>query len=144
MAKVDINQAHPVFKLRLERILADLTSLGWKPRIASLKRSTAEQAEKVKQGYSKTMRSWHVESTVGMLPVGRDRFNQVFGSAADIIDKRYGWAGLAANKDFKFWKDLGRVAKKHGCSWGGDWKIKDVAHVEMHYIEMPTQSTAIA
>ena len=90
------------------------------------------------------MKSWHVDSTIATLPHGKNQVDEVLGNAADIIDKRYGWDGLAANKDFQFWKDLGRIAKKSGCIWGGDWKIKDVAHIEMHFIEKPPLSTQYA
>jgi hypothetical protein len=60
----------------------------------------------------------------------------VEGNAADLVDKRYGWGGPAAKAGFQFWKDLGEIARKHGCRWGGDWKsFKDVAHVEFLFIE---------
>ena len=46
MADVDLNQVHPVFKFRLEQILEALTAIGWQPRVASLRRSSAEQAKR--------------------------------------------------------------------------------------------------
>jgi len=45
---------------------------------------------------------------------------------------------MAAATSFAFWKDLGRIAKAHGCAWGGDWKsFKDVAHIELYYVTDP-------
>lgn len=137
-----LRQAHPIFKMRLVAILAELRALGWQPRIWHVTRTETEQAEKVKKGYSKTMKSWHVESTEGHLPAGPGRADIVHGSAADIVDRRYAWEGKAANLKFQFWMDLGAAAKKQGCEWGGDWKtFPDVAHVQMLYVEMPAQST---
>jgi hypothetical protein len=139
-----LDRFHPVFRHALGLILGELRSLGWQPRIASGMRITAEQAEKVRHGYSKTMRSWHVASTVGMLPVSRASFVEVNGNAADIVDSRYGWEGPAADKSSKFWRELGRVAKKYGCYWGGDWKMKDVAHIYMLFSQRAPQRTGLA
>jgi len=136
--------AHPVFAVPLRRILRNLQDLGWQPRIADIRRTSKQQAEKVKQGFSNTMKSWHVASTIGLLPAGREQIQVVHGNAADIVDNRYWWNGVAANIEFRFWKDLGKAAMQNGCEWGGRWKSpKDVAHVQMLFIEMPPQSKAI-
>jgi hypothetical protein len=136
--------AHPVFASVLRKILHDLLAAGWQPKIVELKRTREQQAEKVKRGYSKTMKSWHVPSTVGLLPAGRGQLQTVAGEAADIVDARYGWSGPAASTSFAFWNDLGRFAKKYGCVWGGDWKkFKDVAHVEFRFIEERAEDTAV-
>jgi hypothetical protein len=139
-----IATAHPVFASALRKILGELQALGWEPRVAELRRTPRQQAEKVRQGYSTTQKSWHVDSTIGLLPSGRGQMQVVHGNAADIVDNRLGWSGLAANPGFQFWKDLGRIAKEHGCEWGGDWKtFKDVAHIQMLFIEMPPQFSGI-
>jgi hypothetical protein len=137
--------AHPVFAVPLRRILRALQDLDWRPRIVYIKRTEAEQTEKVRLGYSSTMRSWHVPSTAGLLRAGRGQVQVVHGNAADIVDDRYGWDGVAANTEFRFWNDLGKLAMQNGCEWGGRWKgkKKDVAHVQMLFIESPPQSTAI-
>src|SRR5512132_3482491 len=96
----DISHIHPIFKFKLDLILADLKLLGWEPIIASGVRTPAEQAEKVKQGFSQTMHSWHVLGTAQMIPAGRAAIDEVHGSAADVVDRRYGWDGRAQNKDF--------------------------------------------
>jgi hypothetical protein len=126
---VDLNRLHPIFRYKLELILRDMAHLGWQPHVYSAVRTTAEQAEKVRLGYSKTMLSDHVTGVVHILPEGRESFTEFYANAADIADRRYGWSGLASNKNFKFWKDLGSIAQKHGCGWGGNWKMRDVAHV---------------
>jgi peptidoglycan L-alanyl-D-glutamate endopeptidase CwlK len=140
-----IDTLHPVFRWQLQKVLDELTKLGWKPIVASGVRTRAQQAKKVKQGYSKTMNSWHVQGVHQLLPFGKDAVEVVNGAAADVVDKRYGWGGLAANRHFRFWKDLGRIAKKHGLEWGGDWKkFPDVAHVQMRFVESRPQKTAVA
>lgn len=104
----------PEFRPKIIKVLRELTALGWQPYAAEGIRTKSQQAEKVKKGYSKTMFSAHR-----------------FGYAVDIVDKRYHWNKEASDLNFKFWKDLGRISKKHGLVWGGDWKsFPDVAHVE--------------
>lgn len=141
---VDLNRFHPVFRYKLELILRDMTVSGWQPHVYSGVRTTAEQAEKVRLGYSKTMLSDHVSNVVHMLPEGRGTFTEFYANAADIADRRYGWSGLAANKNFQFWNDLGRIAQKHGCGWGGNWKMRDVAHVYLIFGDKPSQSFGFA
>ena len=51
---------------------------------------------------------------------------------------------LFANKNFQFWKDLGRIAHKHGCGWGGNWKMRDVAHVYLIFGDQPAQTFGFA
>ncbi|RMG19279.1 MAG: M15 family peptidase, partial [Planctomycetota bacterium] len=102
------------FRPKVVRILQRLQQKGWQPRVASGRRTLAQQREKVRKGYSKTLRSWHL-----------------LGRAADIVDRRWGWNGPAANLDHPFWKDLGEAARLEGLTWGGNWKrFRDVAHVQ--------------
>lgn len=134
---------HPAFQCRLDMILGELRSLGCRPKIdPHAFRTSEEEARLVKQGNSKTLKSWHVVSTHALLPHGKTMVDVVYGNAADIVDERYGWGGPAANRQFQFWGDLGRIAKKHGCRWGGDWKrFKDVAHIEFLFIDSAPRST---
>jgi hypothetical protein len=131
---------HPTFQWRLNMILGELRSLGWQPVVHHEAVRTIEQeAQKVKEGKSHTLNSWHVRSTIGLLRHSKRTVDVVHGNAADIIDKRWGWDGPAANQHFKFWLDLGRVAKKYGCRWGGDWTHRDMAHIEFLFIDEPPQ-----
>lgn len=103
------------FRAKVIAILKELAGKGWKPVVAEGLRTKAQQRIKVQKGYSKTMNSRHLT-----------------GHAADIIDRRYGWGGPAANLNFAFWNDLGAAARARGLTWGGDWKsFKDVAHVQV-------------
>ena len=64
-----------------------------------------------------------------------------YGLAADLIFKRYGW-----NPPSGWWDILGVEAKKLGLEWGGDWKFRDVAHVQyrplnVHWRELKSYFT---
>jgi hypothetical protein len=153
-----LNELHPVFKHRVELILADLRKLGWEPRIIFARRSEEQQRDAIRRGASHTILSWHVEHTFGLLPAGA-RLQVVRGNAVDIVDKRYGWEGKAKSKEFQFWKDLGAAAHNNDCQWGGDWKParvrgkdgkvhlkdqRDVAHVQMFFTEEREQDSFTA
>ena len=150
-----LDELHPVFKHRVELILADLRKLGWEPKIVFARRTEEQQRDAIRRGASHTMLSWHVEHTIGLLPAGA-RLQVLRGNAVDIVDRRYAWGGKAASKDFQFWKDLGAAAHNHDCQWGGDWKPvhrrgkdgkmhvrdqRDVAHVQMFFTEEREQDS---
>lgn len=110
----NLDGLEPAFRDKVVRILRRLQSQGWKARVGSGRRSLAQQKEKVRKGYSKTLKSWHLK-----------------GLAADIIDSRWGWGGEASNLDHPFWNALGKAAAIEGLTWGGNWKsFRDVAHVQ--------------
>ena len=156
-----LDELHPVFKVRVISILETLRRKHWQPKIVFAKRTEEQQRDAVRRKASPTMLSWHVRSTIGMMPVPNTvaMAQVVHGNAVDIVDERYGWEGLAANKGFQFWSDLGQAAHQQHCEWGGDWKPKitidkhgkkhvkdrrDVAHVQMKFIEERAQATAYA
>jgi len=64
-----------------------------------------------------------------------------FGLAADIVeDDATPWQAPNA-----FWQSLGLAAERHGCVWGGRWKIVDLPHVQMGGIPVsPTADTRAA
>lgn len=120
------------FKPIVLEIMTQLETKGYQPIVAEGLRTRAQQAEKVRLGYSQTMNSYHLS-----------------GFAADIVDKRYMWDIPLSHQ---YWKDQGLIvenlAKKNpGLRWGGTWgkgyqryldyvlgKTKyfvDVAHVEL-------------
>jgi len=120
------------FKPIVLEIMTRLETKGWKPQVIEGRRTLAQQKEKVKKGYSKTMRSYHLT-----------------GMAADICDVRYMWNIPLSHQ---YWKDQGAIVEElakqnKGLQWGGTWgkgyqrylnyllgKTKyfvDVAHVEL-------------
>lgn len=104
----------PAFRAKVERVLRRLQAEGWQPFVAEGLRTRAQQREKVRRGYSRTMNSRHLS-----------------GRAADIVDRRWGWGGPAKDDDHPFWRALGRAAAAEGLTWGGNWRsFKDVAHLQ--------------
>jgi peptidoglycan L-alanyl-D-glutamate endopeptidase CwlK len=108
------NPVLEMFNHKVDKILQELRSEGWQPRVVSQHRTIEEQRELVRQGRSQTMSSQHLA-----------------GLAVDIIDKRYGWHGPASDLDYEFWRDLGEACTKRGLTWGGNWEsFPDVAHCQ--------------
>jgi len=97
-------QLTPIARTKIGAVLTDMEAHGWKPRIAEGLRTVAQQREKVRLGYSKTMKSKHLPGPDGL------------GRAADIIEAGLGW-----NSPRAFWLTLGRCALLHGLEWGGLW-----------------------
>ncbi len=103
------------FRAKVERVLEALEAKGWEPVVVSGRRTREQQRKILAAGRSRTLHSHHL-----------------CGRAADIMDRRHGWKGLASDPNFKFWTDLGAAARAQGLVWGGDWrKFKDVPHIQL-------------
>lgn len=101
-----IQQLKPEFQPLVIQVMNGLIALGWEPKVFEGLRTKAQQAEKVRLGYSKTMNSYHLS-----------------GYAVDIADRRYAWN---ISRVHKFWYDYAtvifEVAKTNpGLGWGGIW-----------------------
>jgi hypothetical protein len=133
-----LDSMHPVFRLRVSSILDHLTKKGWMPFVFQGKDRTPAQAE----GNAKTgvgiKKSWHRPDVQGRLGT---QLVELF--AADIVDERWGWEGPVKHLSHPFWKDLGGYAQAEGLEWGGTWKKKDVAHVQMALIEAAPSGSAL-
>jgi len=117
-----VNFLFKPFREKIQLVFIDLEKLGWRPKRASGFREESEQKKLYDSGRSKVLFSFHNVTIDDKKPSSL---------GIDIIDKRYGWQGVAEDVKFPFWTDLGIVSKKHGLYWGGDWKhFKDVAHVQ--------------
>lgn len=88
---------------KVQAVLQDLSAHGERPKIFEAKRTVEQQREKVRLGYSKTMRSSHLK-----------RGSDGGALAADIADKSLAW-----NATKRFWLMLGSSAMTHGLGWGG-------------------------
>lgn len=109
-------------RAKVAAILSDLRGHGLDPVIAQSWRSTAAQARLKREGRSTVSWSFH-NHKLGGRPAAL---------AADIVDRRLGW-----NVGQTFWTLLGRSARAHGLTWGGNWKrFKDVAHVEIRGLSL--------
>lgn len=91
------------FRAKVAAILGDLDRLGCNAKIYEAKRTVAQQREKVRLGYSKTMNSYHLK-----------RGTDGGAKAADIADRAKAW-----NAHKRFWLILGASAWARGLGWGG-------------------------
>ncbi len=159
---------HPAFKIVVDCILLDMRAKGWDAVIGSGMRTVQQQAALYAQGRQNLETVNKMRRAVGlgaisqaanresvtdakpgesnhnlttfMRPSGQNRFLVEHGYAVDIVSKKYGWD----IPDRQFWTDLGRLSKQYGCVWGGDWKRKDVAHVEMRISDgIPQDSVTV-
>ena len=77
-------------------------------------RTAKRQEELFKKGFSKTLKSKHIE-----------------GRACDMVvhfDEKWSWA----NEYIYLYKMMGCLVEKiGGLTWGGSWKWKDYAHIEL-------------
>lgn len=110
------NSLRPDFQPWVVKVLAELESLGWEPIIFEGRRTIEEQREKVRLGYSKTMKSRHLT-----------------GYAVDIVDKDVLWKDKHPKlKDYA--ETIQAIAEDLGLISGAIWKsfgtYGDYAHVE--------------
>lgn len=88
---------------KVRAVLEDLERLGEDGKIFEAKRTVEQQREKVRLGYSKTMRSYHLK-----------RGGDNGGKAADIADREKAW-----NASKRFWFIVGASCQARGLGWGG-------------------------
>jgi uncharacterized protein YoaH (UPF0181 family) len=95
-------------RAKIQTILYHLAARGYADAfIAEAMRTREEQAEKVRKGYSKTMKSYHLL-----------RGSDGKGLAADIVPRSTGW-----NAPKRYWMMLGWVCHEHGVGWGGVFSL---------------------
>ena len=90
------------FRAKVEAVLGHMMAKGCKSKIAESIRTKTQQAEKVRMGYSKTMKSNHLPGKDGK------------ARAADVVDVDLGW-----NASKRYWLLLGACCKAHSVGWGG-------------------------
>lgn len=106
----DLDLLVPAFRARVDAVVAEMNAEGFDAIVHETYRTPERGAFLEATGKSKN----------GALSM------HCFWCAADIISKSKLWnAGKA------FWQALGRIAKKHGLVWGGDFKsFYDGPHVQ--------------
>jgi hypothetical protein len=129
---------HPVFASRVKSVIAHLNKKGWQAFVFQGKDRTPKQAESNAKTRVGIKMSWHRPDVYGRIG---DQILELY--AADIIDERWGWEGPVKDLDHPFWKDLGKYAKASGLEWGGDWKKRDVAHVQMIIIDAAPSGSVV-
>ena len=165
----EIKSLNPVFKMAVDQILREMNARGRDAVIGSGMRTTEQQAALFAQGREGLEQVNRLRLRAGLSPIsasdnrgvvtharpgtskhnltasmlfsGRRTFDVMNGYAVDIVSKRFGWNP----PDKRFWDDLGALAKKYGCEWGGDWpgKLRDVAHVQMKLIDSAPRTSVV-
>ena len=111
-----LTSLHPAFRKKIEAVLRDMRAEGRDAKIFFGWRSLQKQAELVKAGRSKVYFSFHNAAVDTQTPAAL---------AVDIVSTSKGW------NDMGFFQALGRIGKKHGLYWGGDWtSFRDYAHLQ--------------
>lgn len=122
-----IELLHPAFRERVERILADVQ----RERVFETARTEERQA--YLYGFGREYDDGRGPVTKAKTAKGGWHFYLL---ATDIVeDDATPWQAPNA-----FWQSLGLAAERHGCVWGGRWKIVDLPHVQMGGI--PVSPTA--
>jgi peptidoglycan L-alanyl-D-glutamate endopeptidase CwlK len=105
------------FKPKVQLLMAAMMRRDFRPKIFYAYRRPETQLELYRKGRSQVKFSFHNVRT------SDNRAPAALG--ADIVDAQKGWNNPA------FFKALGEEAKKLNLYWGGDWKFKDSAHVQL-------------
>ena len=164
----EVKSLNPAFKMKVDQILLGMRAKGWDAVIGSGMRTMQQQAALFAQGretldkvnvlrrqaglppisakengivtHARPGTSKH-NLTTSLLFTSRSSFEVMNGYAVDIVSRIHGWHP----PDKRFWEDLGVLAKKYGCEWGGDWKGEkyDPAHVQMKLIDSAPRTTAV-
>lgn len=115
------NDLLPLVKRQVDKVLVDMEMLGHEMRMTQGYRPIAEQDKLYAQG--RTTAGPIVTNARG----GESYHNH--GTAADFVFRKEGY-----NASEALWQTFGAIGKKHGFSWGGDWKsFKDYPHLEMTF-----------
>lgn len=107
----------PEFREKIDALISDIEKEGLNIFVFETTRTKERQALLVKKGFSKTMKSKHIE-----------------GLACDFVAKKNGkWSWEISDREvLRTYQRFGELARKHGLTWGGDWKnFVDMPHVEM-------------
>lgn len=114
MASKKLEDLEPVTRELVQRLIDRMAELGHPIKAYMTLRTTAEQDQLYAKGRTAP------GSIVTYKRGGESPHN--FGLAADVFFVESGFKGP--------WDILGREAKALGLKWGGDWKMKDMPHVE--------------
>jgi peptidoglycan L-alanyl-D-glutamate endopeptidase CwlK len=106
------------FKPKATQLLDILKHLGLKVMVLDTLRTLEEQKINIKNGVSWTLHSRH-------LPDNNGKANAMDIVPLSVINLK-NWAPHHPD-----WFVIGTEAKKLGLRWGGDWKQRDMGHVEL-------------
>lgn len=123
LSRIDTSLLYPPFLERLQAVLDDALSQGAGYWVVSGFRGYSQQEELYAQG--RTAKGPIVTNARG----GQSAHN--FGIAADLVRDGYlERVGLQPDYRPESYNLLGPLAGKHGLAWGGNWRFKDLPHVQ--------------
>ncbi len=109
----------PLVQRQADKVLSEMSLLGYEMRITQGFRSIEEQNKLYAQG--RTTPGKIVTNAKG----GESYHN--WGCAVDFVFRKQGY-----DVPNTVWQTFGKIGKKHGFAWGGDWKsFPDKPHLEM-------------
>lgn len=115
--RAGVNALHPDLQLKIRLIQEEMEDMGKPMYLFEGFRSWSRQDEL----YNKVPKVTNAR--------GGQSYHQ-YGLAADMIFTQYKWNPPSES----WWDDFGKVARKNGLEWGGDWEgFRDRPHVELPY-----------
>ncbi len=103
-----LKEISPEMSVMADKVILRLEARGYSPRIVEALRTIEQQEEKVRQGFSKTLKSKHLGDGNGAL-------------AMDVVDKRWGYDD-SKRETQQFFRGYGEIGEGEGLGWGGAWK----------------------
>lgn len=111
----------PKVQIAVRAVLADMEAAGFRPLVFETLRSDERQAWLYGFG-----RAWDDAQPRGVVTKLQTAGWHRYGLACDIVENDA--TPWDATPDF--WQALGDSAKRNGLKWGGDWRSKDLPHVQ--------------
>lgn len=146
-ALLDDPRVHPVAREKFKAVLRDVRGYGLPLMVWEVFRTRGRQRMYYAQGRSDelliavgfTLEEIAAYRRVGYTPEKPRITNSTLprfhgkGLAMDCcwcVNGKPTW-----NVPEEWWRKYGSAARAHGLVWGGDWKIRDMAHVELRLKE---------
>jgi hypothetical protein len=122
----DVALLAPKFRSAVARVIDDMRSWGYTPRVFETMRTPERQS--YIYGFGRVYDDGR--GIVTQAPTSIDTWHG-FGLAADIICERALW-----NASPDFWHVLGCSARRHNLVWGGDWN-SDWSSADERFTDFP-------
>ena len=119
-ASKDLSLLAPKFRIAVEKSVAECRAQGYDVIVFEAYRSKELQELYYKRGRTikppdkpvtnakSNLYSWHG-----------------YGLAVDVISESRGWG-----PPLSWWTVVASIFKAEGCKWGGDWKARDLPHMQ--------------
>jgi hypothetical protein len=129
----DLNLLAPLFRAAVEAAIAECNNgAGLKAMVYETYRSNELQAVYFARG--RTVRPPNEVVTNAMTNL---RSWHGYGLAVDVIHQTDKW-----NAGEAWFQQVAEIFKRHGCKWGGDWKMRDQPHFQWGFCQPSPSDTA--